>query len=233
MRLQLTRESLGPAVVELGKAARVSWRGVLARAAEPRPVSRQQMESFEHPKRFEKNARGPFYTMGGCLACDLPESKAPDLLAPLEGDSYETFFVRQPTTPGEVERACEAVEVCCVSDLRYGGCARSIIERLGNSPEFCDYVVGSSGELILSVTPEGDLRPEFAQVVGRQHFARHNRFKASVDGETVTWRLPWHRLDAALPATPARRTRDRRRLIVGALVLAGAVLLWAYARAAV
>ena len=190
------------------------------------------MELFEHPKRFEKNARGPFYTMDGCLACDLPESKAPDLLAPLEGDNYQTFFVRQPNTPDEVERACEALEVCCVSDLRYAGRERSIIERLGNSPEFCDHVVGSSGEIILTVTPDGNLRPEFSRVVGRQQFARRNRFEARVGGATVIWRLPWHGLDAVLPATPARKTRGRRRLIV-ALVLLGAILLWAYARAAV
>ena len=88
--------------------------------------------------RFRKNVPGPFYTTGDCLACDAPEYEAPDLLAPLSGDNYDTYFVRQPATPDEVERACRALEVCCVAALRYGGADPSIIRRLGNEPDYCD-----------------------------------------------------------------------------------------------
>lgn len=88
--------------------------------------------------RFRKNVPGPFYTTGDCLACDAPEHEAPDLLAPLTGDNYDTYFVRQPTTPEEVERACRALEVCCVAALRYGGTDPNIIRRLGNEPDYCD-----------------------------------------------------------------------------------------------
>ena len=88
--------------------------------------------------RFRKNVPGPFYTTGDCLACDAPEHEAPDLLAPLIGDNLDTYFVRQPTTPDEVERACRALEVCCVIALRYGGTDPNIIRRLGNEPDYCD-----------------------------------------------------------------------------------------------
>ena len=88
--------------------------------------------------RFRKNVRGPFYTTGDCLACDAPEQEARDLLAPLIGCNLDTYFVRQPSTPDEVERACRALEVCCVAALRYGGADPNIIRRLGNDPEYCD-----------------------------------------------------------------------------------------------
>src|SRR4051794_24511491 len=91
--------------------------------------------------RFEKNVSGPFYTTGYCLACDAPESEAPDLLAPLKGDNYDTYFVRQPATADEIERACRALEVCCVAALRYGGTNPAVIRRLGNDPLYCDHLL--------------------------------------------------------------------------------------------
>jgi len=71
--------------------------------------------------RLDANVPGPFYTTGQCMACGAPEDAAPDLLAPLTDDNWHTYFVRQPESPDELERACHAVEVCCVSALRYGG----------------------------------------------------------------------------------------------------------------
>ena len=92
-------------------------------------------------QRCPLNSPGPFYTTGQCMACEAPEAMAPDLLAPLTGGNYTTYFVRQPQTPEEVERACSAIVVCCVMDLRYGGTDRAIIERLGNDPLACDWVI--------------------------------------------------------------------------------------------
>jgi len=99
-----------------------------------------------YPHRFRKNVPGPFYTTGDCLACDTPESEAPDLLAPLSGNNTDTYFVRQPKTADEVERACRALEVCCAAALRYGGTDADIIRRLGNDPLYCDRLLpgGSS-----------------------------------------------------------------------------------------
>jgi hypothetical protein len=89
--------------------------------------------------RFPKNAPGPFYTTGECLACIRPEAAAPTLLAPLDDSNSDTYFVRQPETPQEIEMACRAVLSCCVSSLRYGGKDADIIRRLGNSAEHCDH----------------------------------------------------------------------------------------------
>lgn len=96
--------------------------------------------------RFEKNASGDFYTTGECLACDAPEFEAPDLLAPLDDKNSDTYFVKQPKTMEEIERACRAIEVCCVEALRYGGTDPKIIRRLGNNPIYCDNLL--SGGLV-------------------------------------------------------------------------------------
>jgi hypothetical protein len=114
---------------------------------------------YQYPNWCPLNAPGPFYTLGGCLACEAPEMEAPDLLAPLTGGNDTTYFVRQPETPEEVERACRAIQVCCVMDLRYGGTDRAIIERLGNDPAACDYVI-RDGQLILVSWPGPGVRTD-------------------------------------------------------------------------
>ena len=106
---------------------------------------------YQHPRRFPKNAPGPFYTLGyvascgnwcgDCLACEVPEAEAPDLLAPLDDHNHDTYFVRQPQNEDEIERACRAIGVCCVMALRYAGTDRAIIRRLGNTSENSDYVI--------------------------------------------------------------------------------------------
>jgi hypothetical protein len=102
-----------------------------------------------HPRRCPANVPGPFYTLGTCLFCEAPEDEAPDLLAPLTGGNLTTHFVKQPETPEEVRRACRAAEVCCLCDLRYGGQDVTIINRLGNDPLYCDYVLRDD-RLVLS-----------------------------------------------------------------------------------
>jgi hypothetical protein len=109
----------------------------------------------DESERFPKNAPGPFYTLGyrdsygnwcgACLWCGAPEAEAPDLLAPLGDDNTDTYFVRQPQSPEEIERACRAIGVCCAEALRYGGTDPAIIRRLGNDPAFCDYLLDDAG----------------------------------------------------------------------------------------
>ena len=101
--------------------------------------------------RFEKNVPGPFYTTGECLSCGIPEAMAPELLAPLDDGNFDTYFVRQPSTPEEIERACRAVEVCCVDALRYEGRDPKIIMRLGNNPGCCDHVLSESSKWFWSL----------------------------------------------------------------------------------
>lgn len=127
----------------LGGSLDVRWLVAVCRAhAEYGPP-------HQHANRCPLNVLGTFYTLGTCLACEAPEVEAPDMLAPLTGGNYTTYFVRQPETAEEVERACSAVRVCCVMDLRYGGTDPRIIERLGNDPLACDFVI-RDGQLVLS-----------------------------------------------------------------------------------
>jgi ferredoxin len=98
------------------------------------------MTEQRHP-HLDLNAAGLFYTTGECMACGAPEDEAPDLFAPLEGENFDTYFVRQPSTPEEVERACRAAHACCVNAVRYGGTDPAIILRLGNRPQYCDHLL--------------------------------------------------------------------------------------------
>ena len=133
---------------------------------------------FEHPCRFKLNAEGPFYTtgcpsaesecgmIGDCLQCEAPEHEAPDLLAELNEANLDTYFVRQPKTGSETNRACNAMKVCCVAALRYGGTNRSIIKKLDNNPEYCDYI-DVDGELKRTVDDYGDLLPFATNIMER------------------------------------------------------------------
>jgi hypothetical protein len=95
---------------------------------------------YDLRKRDPRNAPGPFYAVEKlCLSCGLPEGEAPDLLANLNDTNGDTYFVKQPTTAEEIERACSALDVCCVKALRYAGDDPAIIQRLQKwSAECCD-----------------------------------------------------------------------------------------------
>ena len=97
--------------------------------------------------RFHKNAPGSFYTTGECLSCGTPEAEAPECLAPLDEQNGDTYFLRQPETPEEVEHACNAINVCCADALRYGGTDPNIIRRLGNNPLCCDHLLSETAPL--------------------------------------------------------------------------------------
>lgn len=125
------RQRLG----ELAVGTDIRWRESVTR------VHLEAGPPFDHPHRHPLNVPGPFYTCGGCMACEAPEAEAPNLLAPLGPTNIITHFVRQPTTPDEVERACRAISICCVTDLRYGGTDPKIIRALGNDPSACDYLI--------------------------------------------------------------------------------------------
>ena len=99
------------------------------------------------PPRVAKNAPGEWYTTGECMACGAPEDEVPDLLSPLTDEDLDTYFARQPITPDEVRRTCRAAEVCCVSAVRYGGRDPAVLRRLGNSGEYCDFVVTDNCEV--------------------------------------------------------------------------------------
>lgn len=85
-----------------------------------------------HPPHPD-NAIGDFYVeRDSCVSCEAPHAEAPDLMG-LPGSSARDcgcYFRRQPSTPEEVERACDAVMVSCVEAVRYAGNDRNILSKL-------------------------------------------------------------------------------------------------------
>ena len=105
--------------------------------------------------RFPKNIEGDFYTIGyeidgnwsgECTACGLPEIEAPELLAPIDNDNSDTYFILQPVTPEEIDKAISALQICCVEALRYGGKNKDILKRL--DPRLCDYKINIFGKVV-------------------------------------------------------------------------------------
>ncbi|MCJ8314221.1 MAG: ferredoxin [Saccharospirillaceae bacterium] len=132
-----------------------------------------------NPNRTSKNVSGDFYTTGfwhegeesgDCLDCAIPEAEAPTLLADINKDDNYTHFIRQPETEEEIEQACQACEICCVNALRYAGSNLSIIKRLGNNPEYCDFVY-HEGEIVLSLDSSGDTLP-FAEIYREAYYRK-------------------------------------------------------------
>ncbi len=154
-----------------------------------------------NPKRLPQNVDGDFYTTGSmipsgpdspekmiwcgdCLACEAPERAAPDLLAKLSKANTNTYFVRQPESEVEIDSACRALTSCCVSALRYAGKDCSIIEKLNNNPEYCDYVISPDGKLVGTLDAAGELLPIAEQMTASINgWVRHACSKS--DSETA------------------------------------------------
>ena len=66
-----------------------------------------------------------------CMACGAPESVAPDLMSHTEERYGNCYFVRQPVTPGEVDRAIAAVNASCCGAVVYRGKDPEILGRIG------------------------------------------------------------------------------------------------------
>ncbi len=96
------------------------------------------------PQRYLASVAGDFYAEclrdGECNNCFLPQLEAPNIVGyagehPQNGQCY---FKRQPESPEELQRACEAVEMACCEGLRYGGRDETVIAALKGFN--CDYV---------------------------------------------------------------------------------------------
>lgn len=100
--------------------------------------------SLKYP-RYPLNVAGDFYVVDGwCIACGAPEREAPDLMAnssiPGLPIIEHCHFVKQPVTPDEIERACNAILVSCCQAVRYAGSDPAILDRLNRDPGCCDSV---------------------------------------------------------------------------------------------
>jgi len=95
---------------------------------------------MKQPRRFPLNVAGDFYVEDGvCMVCAAPEAEAPELMAHEPGRGH-CYFVKQPTTSDELERAVMAVAVSCCQAVRYAGSDPRVIRRLAElgSARSCD-----------------------------------------------------------------------------------------------
>lgn len=70
-----------------------------------------------------------------------PEAEAPDLIEHSKPGYGHCYFKKQPQTAEELDRAINAMQVSCISGIRYGGKDETILQRLyelGLANE-CDY----------------------------------------------------------------------------------------------
>jgi hypothetical protein len=89
-----------------------------------------------------------------------------------------------------------ALKVCCMSAFRYGGTDKSIIAKLGNDPELCDYILDNNGTLKNVLDESGEFLPYARQLVRQrlQAWKRKQRMlrvkKFFQRFSTVLWRRP-------------------------------------------
>lgn len=89
------------------------------------------------------NSPGPFYVVdNGCLMCQAPLAEAPDLMDAQgePGYTHHCRFHRQPATEAELDRAIDAVRVCCTEAVRYAGNDKEILDRIGYRSQ-CDVLL--------------------------------------------------------------------------------------------
>ncbi|QNN40473.1 MULTISPECIES: ferredoxin [Pedobacter] len=83
------------------------------------------------PERYPENSMGDFYVENQvCIACGAPEAEAPDLMEHSKIEYGHCYFKKQPTTTDELDRAINAMQVSCISGIRYGGKDKAILKRL-------------------------------------------------------------------------------------------------------
>jgi hypothetical protein len=93
------------------------------------------------PKRFPEGEMGDVYVeYGVCTSCGAPQAEAPDLIDHSANEWSHCYFKKQPKTEEEIERAINAIQVSCISGLRYGGKDEKILKRLyeAGEAEQCD-----------------------------------------------------------------------------------------------
>jgi hypothetical protein len=118
------------------------------------------------------NAPGDFYVeCDCCISCEAPYHEAPDLMGRPGSSSrnYGCYFRKQPETPEEVERACDAVMVSCVEAVRYKGSDRNVLRRLYERGAYASCDVSPTEEELLIIDY---VRTEYAQArTGGVHWA--------------------------------------------------------------
>ncbi len=85
-------------------------------------------------------AVGDFYVAPGeCINCGAPAEVAPDLIRHHDASHADggCYFIKQPSTPQELDQAIAAVDASCVCAVRYRGNDPAVLVRI--SPMSVDH----------------------------------------------------------------------------------------------
>jgi len=85
-----------------------------------------------------KSAFGDFYVEETCcMSCGVPQEIAPDLVAWTNEDLQQCYWVKQPKTKDELDRAIQIIHAQEIGCHRYAGSDPAILRRLPR--EQCDH----------------------------------------------------------------------------------------------
>jgi len=83
------------------------------------------------PTSDQPEAVGDFYVeQHECVICGVPAAVAPDLIRHHGTACGSCYFIKQPTTPAEIDQAVAAVQESCVCAVRYRGSDPAILCRI-------------------------------------------------------------------------------------------------------
>ena len=73
-----------------------------------------------------------------CMSCGVPQSVAPDLVGWTNEDIQQCYWIKQPQTANELDRAIKIIHAQEIGCHRYSGSDSSILRRL--PAEDCDHI---------------------------------------------------------------------------------------------
>ena len=86
-----------------------------------------------------KSAFGDFYVQATCcMSCGVPQEIAPDLVGWTNENRTECYWLKQPMTPDELDRAVKIIHTQELGCHRYSGKDPAILRRL--PAEDCDHL---------------------------------------------------------------------------------------------
>lgn len=118
----------------------------------------------------EKSVTGDFYVQAQCcISCGVPQAVAPDLVGWTNEAYPQCYWIKQPQTSDELDRAIKIIHSQELGCHRYSGTDQAILRRL--PAEDCDHIrpdlklksqpyfasSGPSPKFMLSASAEGGL----------------------------------------------------------------------------
>ena len=73
-----------------------------------------------------------------CTSCGVPQAVAPELVGWTNGNLSQCYWMKQPQTADELDRAIKVIQAQELGCHRYSGTNPAILERL--PPEDCDHI---------------------------------------------------------------------------------------------